>query len=132
MSPLIKDFLEEHPDIKFVDREIFYACLHRIKPWLDVSVLGGYMMKYDLLKTSGNLEELTSSYFKPQDRLNSLVKIVEAGGSNGFMLFYMCLRESISEAGGHEDAVKELDHYGKKIEHPANNCWILFFPPCIH
>lgn len=119
VSPLVRDFLEEHPDTKFIDQDVFRACFSRIKDWLDMSVLVGYMMKYGLLKTAGDMEELTSSYYKPQDRLNSLMKMAEAGGNDGFMLLYMCLRESASEAGGHKDAVKELDHYGKKMDHPA-------------
>jgi hypothetical protein len=113
LSPPVKEFLDEHPDIKFIDREIFFACFHQIKPWLNISTLVGYMMKYGLVKTSSDMEELTSSYFKPQDKINSLMRMVEANGTNGCMLLYMCLKESSTEAKGHEDAIKELNHCGK-------------------
>ena len=109
----MREFLQEHPDLNFIDKDTFFSCFHKIRSWLDLSVLVGYLMKYDLVKSSTDMETLTSAYLRPQDRLNSLVKMVEVAGEGGFMLLYMCLRESSEEVRGHESAVAELEHCGE-------------------
>ncbi len=98
-----------------MDKRIFYSCYHKIKPWIDISVLVGYLMKYNIVQSVDDMEELTSSYFKRQDRLNSLLRMVEKGGNDGYMLLYICLRESCVEAVGHNDVVAELNCGGKCV-----------------
>jgi len=108
----VVDFLEEHPGETYVNRDTFLSCLHMIRPWMDISVLARYLMKYGVVKNSEDMEVLTSSYLKPQDRFNSLIRMVEQVGKDGFMLLYMCLKESSVETKGHGDAAAELQRYG--------------------
>lgn len=109
----VKVFLKEHPDIEYVDQRVFFACYSKIKPWLNHSVLVGYLMKYGLVQSSDDMELLTSSFYKPQDRETSLIRMAE-NVVDGFMLLYMCLFESGEEHMGHVDAVSELNHCGKE------------------
>ena len=60
-----------------------------------------------------DMELLTSPYFEPQQRRNSLLRLVNEAGSDGFMLLYMSLRESSEANPGHKDAVNELDCCGE-------------------
>lgn len=107
----MKDFLDENPDVYFVDRLVFFSCFTKIRPWLDLDLLATHLTKYGVVKNGDDMKALTSSYLMPQDKMNSLIKLVEEAGSDGFMLLYMCLRES-SESIGHQDAVQELDYHG--------------------
>ena len=111
----VREFLEKNPQLKYVDKEVFYSCFHEIKPWIDLSILIGYLMKYDLVQSSDDMYILTSSFFPPQDKFNSLVKTVEAAGQGGFMLLYICLKESASETRGHEAAAVALENCGKEL-----------------
>ena len=71
-------------------------------------------MKYNLVQNSEDMEELTNSYSKGEDRLNSMLKMVERrGNDDGYMLLYICLRESCVEVRGHNDVITELDCSGK-------------------
>lgn len=110
---MIKEFLMENSGVKYVDKDIFYTCYHKIQQWLDVSILVGYLMKYKIVQNSDELETLTSPHRDPQYKKISLIKYVERAGKDGFMLFYMCLKESSDKARGHGDAVAELDNCGK-------------------
>lgn len=95
-----------------MDRGVFYACFVTIRPWLDLPTLSLYLTKYGVVKNADDMRALTSSYFQPQDKMNSLIKVVEEAGSDGFMFLYMCLKETSETNIGHKDAVQELDHYG--------------------
>ena len=108
----MKDFLDENTELHFVDQDVFFTCFAKIRPWLDLDSIAIYLMKYGVVKNGADMEDLTSSFLKPQDRINSLIRIVEKSGSDGFMFLYMCLRETSEENRGHEDAVTELDHHG--------------------
>ncbi len=108
----MKDYLDQNPDVHFVDKDTFYTCYHKIRPRLDTSILVGYLMKYNMVRDSDRIVELTSPYLKPQDKITSLLKTAEEAGPNGFMLLYMCLKESGFESPGHEAAVIELQKEG--------------------
>ena len=69
-------------------------------------------MKYNMVKDANCFVELTSAYLKPDDKMASLLKTTEEAGPNGFMLLYMCLKESESESLGHADAAAELEREG--------------------
>ena len=97
-----------------MDHDIFFHCFTKIRPWLDLSALAIYLTKYGVVTRSDDMLALTSPYLMPQDKMNSLMQLVERAGSDGFMFLYMCLRESSTECRGHEDAVRELDHCGEK------------------
>ena len=97
-----------------MDHDIFFHCFTKIRPWLDLSTLAIYLTKYGVVTRSDDMLALTSPYLTPQDKMNSLMQLVERAGSDGFMFLYMCLRESSTECRGHEDAVRELDHCGEK------------------
>ncbi len=47
------------------------------------------------------------------DRLNSLLKMVERRGNDGYMLLYICLKESCVEARDHNYVIAELNCRGK-------------------
>ena len=110
---LVKEFIYENSGVYNITRKVFYTCYSKIQPWLDLSLLAKYLTKYGIVKNAEDMYALTSSYVYPQDRNNSLMKLVEEAGPDGFMFLYMCLRESSVEHIGHQDAVAELDHYGK-------------------
>lgn len=111
----MNDFLQEHPDITFISKEVFFACCLEIKPLLNLNILVGYLMKHGVVRNAEDMESLTSSFFKSQDKFNSLVKMVEAVGNNGFMLLYICLMESAAEVAGHQDAIRKLDNTGNGL-----------------
>lgn len=109
-----------------MDHKVFFSCFARIRYWLDLPTLAIYLTKYGVVKNGDDMEALTSSFLMPQDKINSLVRVVEEAGTDGFMFLYMCLRESSSESKGHEDAVKELDHHGMQsvmLIEPRINAW---------
>ena len=97
-----------------MDRDVFFHCFTKIRPWLDLSTLAIYLTKYGVVTRSDDMLALTSPNLTQQEKVNSLIQLVEKAGSNGCMFLYMCLRESLTECRGHEDAVRELDHYGKR------------------
>lgn len=113
-SHLVKDFLEENKGVHFVDHEVFFHCFVKIRPWLDLSTLANYLTKYGVVTRGDDMLALTSPHLTPQDKMTSLIQLVEKAGSDGFMFLYMCLRDSSEECRGHNDAVRELDHYGKR------------------
>ena len=106
----MKDFLNENPGVHFVDSRVFFSCFTKIRSWLDLDLLAAYLTKYHVVKNGDDLKALTSSYLNPQDKMNSLIKLLEEAGSDGFMFLYICLRESSHESLGHKAAVQELDH----------------------
>jgi hypothetical protein len=112
---LINDFVAGNPEVPHIDHQVFKSCYPKIKPWFDLSLLASYLFKYGVVKNSSDMYVLTSSHLPPQDRNNSLVKLVEEAGPDGFMLLYMSLRDSSTESIGHQDAVQELDHHGMFI-----------------
>ena len=71
-------------------------------------------MKYELAKTTNDMEQLTSPYHLSEMRHQHLLRLAERGGEHGFMLLYMCIRDSIDQCPlGHGDAIRELDRCGK-------------------
>lgn len=95
-----------------MDHEVFFACFATIQPWLDLHTLTFYLTKYGVVKNSAEMAVLTSSLLMPQNKMKSLIEVVEEAGSDGFMFLYMCLKESSKDNKGHEDAVQELDRCG--------------------
>ena len=112
MSDLVSDFMKDHPDINYVNKEVFYHCYYKIKPWLDFHILCPYLMKYQIVNDSNDIECITGRWIQPQDRMNSLIRMIERGGTNGFMVLYICIYETSKETNGHADAIKELDKIG--------------------
>lgn len=111
-SELLEEFFDEHPKAKNIDQNIFFKSFPIIKPWLDLDILSDYLMKYGMIKNTEDMELITSPYFKLQDKMTSLLKMVERTGRKGYIFFYMCLQESSAKSRGHEDAVAVLDRYG--------------------
>jgi hypothetical protein len=111
-SHVVADYLNKNSDIHFVDHAVFTLCFPMIRPWIDLSALSDYLYQYGVVKDGDDMQLLTSSYFKPQDKMNSLIQLVEEAGSDGYMLLYMSLRESSVDNPGHKDAVEELDRCG--------------------
>ena len=59
-----------------------------------------------------DVELLKNPYYKLlQERQGLLMKIVELFGQYGFPLLYICLKESMMESRGHEEAVTELEKH---------------------
>ncbi len=56
----VKEFLQEHPEVKFVNKRMFYSCYSNIERWIDISVLVGYLVKYNIVQNSEDMEELIS------------------------------------------------------------------------
>ncbi len=54
------------------------------------------------------------------DRLNSLLKMVERIGNDGYMLLYICLEESCVEAKDHKNIIAELNCSGKSGSYLPN------------
>ena len=115
MSDVVRDFMKDHPDINYVNKEVFYHCYYKIKPWLDFHVLCPYLMKYQIVNDSNDIECITGRWIQPQERMNSLIRMIERGGTNGFMVLYICIYETSKETNGHADAIKELDKIGKGV-----------------
>ena len=89
------------------------ACYATIKPWLDLSTLVSFLMKYKLAKIS-DTEQLGSPIHPSETKKQYLLRLAEKGGKHGFMLLYLCIWDSIDQGHlGHEDAIKELDKCGK-------------------
>ena len=74
-------------------------------------MLLGHLMRYGLVRNASDIETITSSSFQPQDRLNALLKLTEAAGTEGFMLLFMCLFDSRSDTMGHKQAVELLQEH---------------------
>jgi len=90
-----------------------FKCYIKIKQWLDLNLMSGYLMKYGVVRNSEDMELITSPYYTPQDRMTSLMKVLERAGKKGFLAFYAGLNETAENSRGHADAVKEIDCYGK-------------------
>ena len=119
----MKDFLNENPGVHFVDSRVFSSCFPKIKPWLNLELLAPHLYEYGVAKNAGDMDALTSSYFKRQDKMNSLIKLLEEAGSDGFMFLYMSLKASSDESLGHQNTVREMDH-GMSLLHAL--CEVLF------
>ena len=107
-----KRILEKYPRVKFFNETVLIQCFNKIKPWLDIETLCGYLMQYGVIKDSEDIELVTSPYYKPQDRMNSLIKLMERSGRRGFIAFYIGLNESAEECRGHADAVAVINQHG--------------------
>ena len=70
-------------------------------------------MKYGVIKNSEDMELITSPYYTPQDRMTSLMKVLERSGEKGFLAFYAGLNETAESSMGHADAVKEINCHSK-------------------
>lgn len=116
-SRLVKEFMAENAGVHFVDQAVFFSCYSKIQAWLDPSILPKYLTKYGVVKNGDHICALSSTTLMPQARHNSLVKLVEEAGSDGFMFLYMSLRDSSIESIGHQDAAQELDHCGTYVYH---------------
>lgn len=104
--------MELNPGLSFVSREVFCHCRELIRPLLDNSALLPYLQKYDMLSDAEDVDKLTSPYYQMEDRFTSLVNLIERQGECGYMLLYMCIRESCAEAPSHADARTHLDTMG--------------------
>ena len=105
-----RDFMQKH-SCNFINRDIFYSCYYKIRPWLDISILYPYLLKYQLASSDEDRELLTSPFYL-QDKSTLILKLASKGGEYGFMLLYMCIHDSSTESLGHKDAIKELDDIG--------------------
>lgn len=105
--------MERNPGAMYVGKEVFYHCREAIKPLIDNSALLPLLNQYDLC-TPEDTDELISP-FKMQDRFTSLVSLIERQGENGFMMLYMCLRQSTKKAQSHAEAVQILNMMGELV-----------------
>ena len=108
-----EEILEKYPKGKYINKLIIFNCFATIKPWLDMELLSDYLSKYGIIKNSEDMELVTSPYYKPHDRMTSLLKLMERSGRSGFLAFYVGLNESAEESRGHADAVAEINRHGK-------------------
>ncbi len=112
----VKEFWTNNLLRYYVDQEVFDQCYGRIKHWLDVNTLVGYMMKHGLISSPAEMEKITSPYFLPEQRQNSLLSLANSRGEYGFFLLYMCIKESVDEnPHGHGDAVRVLEAEGRSV-----------------
>ena len=111
-SKHVTAFMDEHPEINFVDKDIFFSCKKSIMPMLNMSVLIGYMIKYDMMQND-DLITLANPHLTSLEKENSLIKMIEEIGPKGFMLLHMCLLESSPEDPLHKEAATILGRKGK-------------------
>ena len=110
----MREYIESNPDARYIDSSVFNLCFQDIKKWLDVRVLLGFLLKYGLAN-SNDVEILNSqSHFSDYKRTH-LIGMAERGGLHGFMVLYVCIRESRSEALGHKDVIQQLDELGEFV-----------------
>ena len=112
-SSLVKKFMSDHPHVNYINKEVFCQCYHKIKPWLNISCLQHLFMKYRLVNNSDEMKAISSSYLQASDKSIALVEMIEKGGENGYMIFYICIYESSSGNIGHEDVLNILDSTGE-------------------
>ena len=112
-SQIQREALHKHHEAERINKDVFQMCFSTISPWLDLNILCPRLLRYGIIMTHDDIELLTSPYHKPlQERKELLMKIVELFGQYGFSLLYICLKESMIESRGHEDAVTELEKHG--------------------
>ena len=125
-----REFLNSHPHIHYVNKEVFYFCYHKIQRLLDYNLLFPLLMSHELARNSDDAEKLTSSYHQPHDRHIALLQLAERGGEYGFMLLYMCISATCSESRGHAEAVGILDSEGESLNEASIYSTELGGPSC--
>ena len=112
-TKLQNQVLQKYPEARRINKAAFQMCFTTITPWLDLKILCPLLLQYGIIMMYDDFELLTSPYHKPlQERKELLMRIVEQSGQYGFPLLYICLKESMMESRGHEDAVTELEEHG--------------------
>lgn len=89
-------------------RAISRDVLPQIKHLLDENLLYEYLMEYGIVRSGEDMELITSSYYKPEDRISSLFDIVEREGSKGAAAFITALEKS-----GHQEALVIIKQHGE-------------------
>lgn len=102
-------------DCVYVGEQTINQCWGKIRPWVNVSTLMGYLMKNGLVNGPDDMDAISSPYLTAAVRQTNLMQLLSAnGGGNGHFLFYMSLCESLeSNPLGHGDAVDELKRRGE-------------------
>ena len=57
----VKEFLERNKDCSHVNKEVFYSCYSKIKPYLDNLLLFPRLMCWKLVKNFEDIEKLVNS-----------------------------------------------------------------------
>ncbi len=114
VEEIVLEYLREHPDAKFVNREVFYPAYfqRQIRQLLNYEVLyPPLLMHQDLVKTEEDMKRFTSSFNQPHDQHIALIELLERGGEYGFMLLYIYICETITTPG-HSEAARILTEAG--------------------
>ena len=109
----VREFLGNNPGFYFVNKEVFWDCYVRIKPYLDNSLLFPVLMRHNLARDLDDLQRLTEPSHQPHQRHLALLELADRGGEYGYMLLFMCIHEA-NQSPGHEDAAKILQETGNQ------------------
>ena len=102
-------------DCVYVGELTINQCWGKIRGWINMSSLMGYLMRNGLVNNADDMDAISSPYLTATVRQTNLMQLLSAnGGGNGHFLFYMSLCESLeSNPLGHGDAVDELKRRGE-------------------
>ena len=108
------DFYRKN-DCVYVGEQTLIQCWGKIRLWINVSSLMGYLMRNGLVNGPDDMDAISSPYLTAAVKQTNLMQLLSAnGGGNGHFLFYMSLCESLeSNPLGHGDAVDELKRRGE-------------------
>jgi hypothetical protein len=109
-------------DCVYVGEQTINQCWGKIRPWVNISTLMGYLMKNGLVNNPDDMDAISSPYLTAAVRQTNLMQLLSAnGGGSGHFLFYMSLCESLeSNPLGHGDAVDELKRRGELSDSSIN------------
>ena len=102
-------------DCVYVGELTVNQCWGKIRGWINMSSLMGYLMRNGLVNNADDMDAISSPYLTATVRQTNLMQLLSAnGGGNGHFLFYMSLCESLeSNPLGHGDAVDEFKRRGE-------------------
>lgn len=115
LEETVREYLVEHPDASFVNREVFYPVWHEIRPLLDYDILcPTLLMNEGLLRGEEDKQRFRNSFEQPHDKHIALIDLIQREGEYGFMLLYIYICETITSTG-HSEAARILTEVGKLV-----------------